>query len=316
MLVYRGCNIIKNSRELSIEGIDNKKIFIRVWDNICDARGVIQIFHGMAEHSERYDEFARYLNEQGYVVYADDHRGHGKTELSKEELGYLGEDGFNKVVEDEKIITNFIKEQYKDIPIYIFAHSFGSFIGQEYITRYSENINGIILSGSAMQIGLDVKLGAVLAKIQRRFVDEKREAKLIDKLSFGAFNRKVENPMNKFAWLTRDTDEVDKYIKDENCGFISSINFYYNLFNGLNGLYRNDKIKNIRKDLPILLLSGDMDPVGKYGKSVKNLYNQYISLAIKNVSIKLYEGARHELLKETNKDEVYEYVVKWIEASY
>jgi alpha-beta hydrolase superfamily lysophospholipase len=307
--------MIKKSREFSIEGIDNKKIFIRVWDDISNIKGAIQIIHGMAEHSGRYDEFARFLNVNGYIVYADDHRGHGKTEKTKEELGYLGEDGFNKIVEDENIITNFIKNQYKDIPVHIFAHSFGSFIGQEYITRYSKNINGIILSGSAMQIGLDVKLGAVLTKFQRSFIDEKRQAKIIDRLSFGSFNKKVANPINKFAWLSRDESEVDKYIKDEYCGFISSINFYYTLFNGLNGLYKIDKLKNINKELPILVLSGDMDPVGKYGRSVKKLYNQYKNLGIEKVSIKLYEGARHELLNETNRDEVYEYIVKWIKEN-
>lgn len=306
----------KNSREQLIEGIDNRKIFLRIWDNISNVKGVIQIFHGMAEHSGRYDEFAKFLNNHGYVVYADDHRGHGKTERFKENLGYLGDDGFNKIVEDENIITELIKKQYKDIPVYIFAHSFGSFIGQEYITRYSKNINGIVLSGSAKQTGLDVKAGNLVAKIQRKFIDEKKQAKIIDKLSFGTYNKKVKNPINKFSWLSRDVKEVDKYIKDELCGFISSINFYYNLFNGLNGLYKINKLKNIDKELPILVLSGDMDPVGKYGKTVKNLYNQYVNLGIKNLSLKLYKEARHELIIETNKEEVNKYLLNWFEVNY
>lgn len=306
---------MRASRDIKIKGIDDKKIFLRIWDDISNIKGAIQIIHGMAEHSDRYDDFARYLNNYGFIVFADDHRGHGRSEENKESLGYLGEDGFNKIVEDEYIITNFIKSNYDNLPIYIFAHSFGSFIGQEYITRYSKSINGIVLSGSAMKKGLDIKAGAILAKIQKNFIDERREAKFIDKISFGTYNKKINESNNKFAWLTRDSNEVDKYIDDEHCGFISSINFYYNLFNGLNELYRNNKFNSITKSLPILLLSGDMDPVGGYGKFVKELYNEYSRVGIEKVSIKLYEGARHELLNEINKDEVYEYVVNWIETN-
>lgn len=301
-----------SSREIFIEGNGGKRIFLRVWDNITNAKGVVQIIHGMAEHSERYSDFAKYLNGQGYIVYADDHRGHGRTVEGEDKCGYLGEDGFNDIVEDENIITEYIKKEYPEIPVYIFAHSFGSFIGQEYITRYSKNINGIILSGSAKQDGIDVRLATILAKLQRAIFDEKKEAKLIDKMSFGSYNNKVEKPQNKFAWLTRDTKEVDKYIEDELCGFVSSINFYYNFFNGLNKLYDMEKLKRINKDLKILVISGDKDPVGKYGKSVEKLYKQYVDLGIKEASLKLYKDGRHELLNETNKEEIYSYIGKWI----
>ncbi|MEG0296957.1 MAG: alpha/beta hydrolase [Clostridium sp.] len=299
------------SREIFIKGLDNKEIFLRIWDYVEQPKAVVQIFHGMAEHSERYDDFAKYLNKQGYIVYSDDHRGHGKSK-DKNGFGHVGENGFNNIVEDENLITELIKREYKNIPVYIFAHSFGSFIGQEYITKYSKNIDGIILSGSAKQDGIEIKLAAVLAKIQRKLFNENEEARLIDKLSFGSFNKGIDNQRGKFDWLTRDTNEVDKYIEDENCGFISPINFYYNLFKGLNELYSIDKLNKISKVLPILILSGDRDPVGKYGKSVTRLYEQYRDLGVNNVSIKLYDDARHELLNEINKDEVYDYVGKWI----
>lgn len=269
----------------------------------------------MEEHSGRYEQFARYLNNRGYIVYANDHRGHGKTETSKETLGYLGKDGFNKIVEDEYIITNLIKDNHKNIPIYVFAHSFGSFIGQEYITRYSNIINGIILSGSAKKSGLDVKFGRALTKIFITFADEKNPANVIEKLSFGRFNKMVKEPKSEFSWLTRDTKAVNKYMKDEKCGFPSSLNFYNNLFDGFSELYRTNKLESINIELPILILSGDMDPVGKYGKSAYNLYNQYSALGIKNVSIKLYKEARHELINEINKDEVYEFILKWMESN-
>ena len=303
---------MNSSKERYIRSKDGKDIFLRLWDNVKNPKGIVQIFHGMAEHSERYNEFADFLNSNGYIVCADDHRGHGKSLINGKVKGYIGENGFYKIVEDEKIITDIIKKEHEGLPLYIFAHSFGSFIGQEYITKYSREISGIILSGSAKQDGIDIKFGGFLAKLQNMIYQDKVEAKLIDKLSFGAFNNKVENRKTQFDWLSRNEAEVQKYIKDENCGFISPINFYYNMFNGLNNLYQKEKLFNIDLELPILVFSGDEDPVGKYGKSVEKLYNQYKSLGIKYVQIKLYEGGRHELLNEINKDEVYEFVYNWI----
>ena len=299
------------SKKQFIEGIDGKEIFLRTWDNVINPIGVVQIFHGMAEHSGRYDDFAIFLNKKGFIVYADDHRGHGNSK-GDNVLGYIGHDGFNNVVEDEKIISDLIKEKHIGLPLYIFAHSFGSFVGQEYIIRYSNNINGIILSGSAKQNGIDIKAAYILASLQKRFFGDKLEANLLDKLSFGSYNNKIEKRRTKFDWLSRDEKEVDKYIIDNLCGYISPVNFYYNLFSGLKDLYKPDRLNKISKDLPTLILSGDMDPVGKYGKSVQSLYNQYVNLNIENVDIKLYEGGRHELLNEINKEEVYDFIFTWL----
>lgn len=299
--------------ETFIKGKDGVDIFLRIWNDVLNPKGVVQIFHGMAEHTARYNDFAKFLNKKGYIVYADDHRGHGYSVGKDNVLGYVGENGFYNIVEDEKIISELIKEKHKDLPLYIFAHSFGSFIGQEYIIRYSKDINGIILSGSAKQNGLDIKAGTILASIQNKFFDNTLEAKLINKLSFGSFNKKAENKRTGFDWLSRDYKEVDKYIEDELCGYISPINFYYNLFKGFKGLYEKDRLNNIVKTLPILVLSGDMDPVGKYGKSVRRLYNQYKDLNIQDISLKLYPGGRHELLNEENREEVYDYIYNWLE---
>ena len=298
-------------REEFIKSIDNKKIFIRIWDEVDDPKGVVQIFHGMAEHSERYNDFALYLNSKGYIVYADDHRGHGKSKDSNG-YGYLGNNGFYSVVEDEGNITKLIKERYNELPIYIFAHSFGSFVGQEYITKFSDKISGVILSGSAKQDGIDVKFGRVFANIQSKLIGDSKPAHFIDKMSFGSFNKKVNNPKSKFDWLTRDDKEVNKYKDDSFCGFVSPINFYTSMFEGLHNLYNPDKLSKINKKLSIFVLSGDKDPVGKYGKSVERLFNQYKDLGIHDVSLKLYDGGRHEMLNETNKEEVYTDIYNWL----
>lgn len=303
------------SKSILLERSQNFKVFLRIWDNVENPKGVVQIFHGMAEHSERYDDFAKHLNSKGFIVYADDHRGHGFSVKEGTVRGYIGEDGFNNIVEDEKEISNLIRKNHKGLPLYIFAHSFGSFIAQEYITRYSKEIDGVILSGSCKQDGIDIKLGKIVASIQKSLFKETSEGKLIDKLSFGAFNSKVKNRKTNCDWLSRDEKEVRKYLDDEMCAFISPINFYYNLFNGLSELYKEEKLKKIDKNLSILVLSGDEDPVGKYGKGVIRLHEQYIDLGIKNNSVKLYEGGRHELLNETNKHEVYDYVSNWLEEN-
>lgn len=290
------------------------KIFLRIWDEVENPIGLVQIFHGMAEHSGRYDDFANFLNSKGFIVYANDHRGHGLSIGENKVLAYVGEDGFNNIVEDERIISEIIKEKYRDLPLYIFSHSFGSFLGQEFIIRYSNEIDGIILSGSAKQDSIEIKAARLLASLQNSILDSSKPANLLDKLSFGSYNDKVENIKTKFDWLSRDEKEVDKYIADELSGYISPINFYYNLFHGFKDLYKRDRLSKISKKLPILIISGDMDPVGKYGSSVKKLYATYENLNMENLSSKLYPGGRHELLKEINKSEVYDFIYKWIKA--
>lgn len=294
---------------------DGQEIFVRFWDQVEKPVGIIQIIHGMAEHSGRYDEFAHYLNQAGFIVCADDHRGHGES-VEEEVFGYVGENGFNNIVQDEKYITDLLKEMHDGLPIFIFAHSFGSFIGQEYMIRFSHEIDGVILSGSAKQDGLDVKVGRIVANIQNRLFDNKKEAKLIDKLSFGSYNKKIENQETKFDWLTRDAEVVEEYIKDEFCNFISPINFYYELFNAFHSLYLPDRLQDISKELPLLIVSGDMDPVGHYGRAVEALFQLYEDLEIKNVELKLFPGGRHELVNETNKNEVFSYLVNWLQQQY
>lgn len=303
------------SKSILLERSQGFKVFLRIWDEVENPKAVVQIFHGMAEHSERYDHFAKFLNSKGFIVYADDHRGHGHSLKEGTVRGYVGEDGFNNIVEDEKEISNLIRKNHKGLPLYIFAHSFGSFIAQEYITRYSNEIDGVILSGSCKQDGIDIKLGKIVATMQNSLFKPTSEGKLIDKLSFGAFNSKVKNSKTNSDWISRDEKEVRKYLDDEMCAFISPINFYHNLFNGLSNLYHKEKLNKINKDLSILVISGDEDPVGKYGKGVMRLYEQYVDLGIKNSSVKLYEGGRHELLNETNKHEVYDFVHNWLEKN-
>lgn len=294
---------------------DGKKIFLHKWDEVENPIGIIQIFHGMAEHGARYDDFANFLNNKGYIVYADDHRGHGKTADSIDALGYLGEDGFNNIVEDEYFITKNIKSEYPSLPIFIFAHSFGSFIGQEYINRYSDQVNGVILSGSAKQSGIDFRVGLAVTKLIKKFGDESKKNEFLESIIFGNYNKKEKDNNSKFAWLSGDKNEVKKYEDDEYCGTVFTTNFYRNMFTGFKYLYLKEKTDKINRSLPLFIIAGEMDPVGKYGKSVKKLFNHYKKLNLNNVSIKLYPEGRHELINEVNKFVIYNDIYKWIDSN-
>ncbi|WP_099469441.1 alpha/beta hydrolase [Konateibacter massiliensis] len=301
------------AQTMMLEAKDGQKIHIYCWDEVEQPRAIVQIFHGMSEHAGRYERFAKFLNENGFLVFADDHRGHGITGETNGKFGYLGEDGFYRVVEDEYMLTEHLKEKYPKLPMFIFAHSFGSFVGQEYLTRYSAQIDGMILSGSAAQTGIMFHMAKYLAKIYGTFLGEEREAKLLDRLSFGSYNKKIENA-EPASWLSRDDEQVLKYQKDSKCGFVCTANFYYHFCSGLTKLYEDDKLEQIAKNIPLFIIAGKEDPVGGYGKRVVQLEQIYRRKGLTDVELLLYEGARHELLNETNRDEVSSDVLNWLEG--
>ncbi len=299
-------------KEMLIQGFNAKAIHTYIWDNVQDPKGVVQIFHGMAEHARRYTDFACYLNNGGFIVYADDHRGHGKTAGTLSHLGYIGKDGFNAIVEDEYCLTKLIKNTYPHLPLFIFAHSFGSFIAQEYLTRFSLHIQGIILSGSALQKGPHIKLGAFITSVQHYCISDRSPNYLMEKLCFSSYTNRFFDSNSRFRWLSSDNCEVKKYESDPFCGTVFPVNYYYYLFQGFKTLYKNNKLHKIKKDIPILIISGAQDPVGNYSKSVKKLYQLYKNLNISDVHLKLFPNGRHEMLNEINKDEVYAYLLEWI----
>lgn len=295
------------------KGEDGKGIATYVWNNVEHIHGVVQIFHGMAEHAQRYDHFARFLNSNGFIVYANDHRGHGKTAEDMGRTGIICKDGFHLIVEDEYILFKIITQKYSDLPVFILGHSFGSFVAQEFITLHGSEIAGVILTGSALQSGMDVTLGRILASLQRKIFGEDKKSYLIDKLAFGTYNKKIPNAQYKFSWLSTDEAEVVKYEKDPLCGEVFSIGFYYYFFRGLKNLYLQKKLVSIPHKLPVYILSGEEDPVGYYGKRVQKLYDLYRKYGLENIQMKLYPGKRHEILNEADRLEVYNDILVWID---
>lgn len=297
-----------------LRGSDGKAIYVHQWLNVKEPRGVVQIFHGMAEHAGRYERFAQFLNSNGYYVFGDDHRGHGLTAVSHKELGYIGEDGFNRIIEDEHLLTRLIKDNLPGLPIFVFSHSFGSFIGQSYITKYGADIKGIILSGSAARNRREIKLGRLLSTADSNITGEEGRSLLLNALCFGTYNKKIHNHASKFSWLTRDESEVKKFEEDEFCGTVCTVNFFYYLFNGLTDLYRRGNFRRVPSRLPIYIMSGTEDPVGSYTEDVKRLYRLYRDAKVKDLTIMLYPGCRHELLNEINRYEVYNNVLQWLNS--
>ena len=296
----------------SINAKDGKKLFVYCWDKVEEPKAMIQIFHGMAEHAGRYKEFAEFLNAQGFIVYASDHRGHGKTSGAVEELGYIGEDGFNVIVEDKHLIFEQMQLEHPGLPVFLLGHSFGSFLAQEYILRYGAELQGVILSGSAAQRGAQVFAGSLVASIERRIFGDRKQSKLLDHLSFGSYNKKIHNAGHKFAWLSTNLKEVEKYENDPFCGTVFTTGFFYYFMKGLKILYKKNRLSSIPKCLPIYILAGEEDPVGNYGELVKQLFKLYKEIGITDVQLKLYPGFRHEILNEVNKNLVYVDLLNWL----
>lgn len=277
-----------------------------LWNEVRAPKGVVQISHGMAEHARRYDNFAQFLNKNGYIVFADDHRAHGQTstkQSAKGVKGYHKGDIYNDTVKDEIAITKYLKDKF-NLPVVYLGHSYGSMLGQRYIELDNDSC-GAVLSGSAMMKGGLLGAGAAIANMQYKLLGGEKKGVLLDKMSFGAYNKPFKADKTDFAWLSRDKEQVKKYIFDEQCGYVMSIAFFKYFLNGLKASYLPENQKGINLDKPIAIFSGAEDPVGGKGKLVTALYDMYKGLGVKNVSIKLYPEARHEILNEINNADVY-----------
>lgn len=299
-------------KEISFAGYRGYPLHLYIWDDVKSPRGMVQLVHGMAEHLGRYDAFAQFLNDNGYIVLGDDHRGHGKT-CAAAPLGVVPDgDCFQDTVRDLKAITDYAQQTY-GLPIVLFGHSYGSFLSQCYIELFSDAIRGVVLCGSAKQDTPDVNLGLKVSKMQSKLFGKDKPAKLIRKLSFGAYDKQFDDTKEVgFAWGNRDHEERKKYLADPLCNQTMSIGFYESFFRGLTQLYLPANLANIRKDLPIYIISGDKDPVGGMGKLVTALFEQYQDIGMQHVEIKLYPDARHELLNEINRQQVYDDVLEFI----
>jgi Lysophospholipase len=283
------------------------------WIPEGEIKGILQISHGMAEYVNRYDEFASYLAQKGILVTGNDHLGHGKSITHKENEGFFSEkNGNENVIEDIRGLQDLTKREYPNLPYYILGHSMGSHLLRQYICIYGNTIEGAIYSGAGNMFNVGIKLSMTVIKGIAKVKGWNYSSEGVDKLAIGGFNKKIKNARTSKDWLSRNEKNVDEYIKDEKCGFSFTVNAYYNMLKGMDFAFNRKNIKKIPKDLPILMIAGDKDPVGHHGKDILAIAKQYKKMGIRQVEYVLYKDDRHEILNETDRDKVYRDIYVWL----
>lgn len=299
---------------------DGAEVWVNRWapDAEEEIRGVVELHHGLAEHSMRYDRLGSVLAENGYVLSAHDMRGHGRTaeNAASKGTGKFGKladrDGFERVVEDLRELVDSLKAEYPGKKTVLIGHSFGSFVSQGYIERYGGSIDGCILCGTAGPRPALVFCGKLLANLYRIFRGADTEAEALHKAAFGAYTKKIDDARTEYDWLSADSTNVGMFMDDSWCGRTLTASFFCDMMHGLSVIHSGKAISGIPADLPLLLIYGSDDPVGGYGKSVRKLYDVYRRHGIRNLSIKEYAGDRHEILNEKDKEQVEGDIMSWI----
>ena len=275
-------------------------------------KGVVQISHGMAEYSNRYSRFAFELCKAGYAVFISDHVGHGSSVESKEMLGFFGEEkGEETFIDDLKALTDIAKSEYPNLPFFMLGHGMGSLIARKYTAKYGYLLDGVIYSGTSGE-NPALGVGLMLANAMIKQNGPMHRSEVLDTIAFGAYNRKTKKRTD-YDWGSRDEAEIDKYMADELCGYKYTVSGMKVLFTTLKQVTTRRWFNTVPLSMPIFLVSGSMDPVGDDGKGVKETYKNLKKTGHKRVSMKIYEGARHEILNETNRDEVYADIIEWLD---
>ena len=292
-----------SAQKVTIQSKSGDTLFGLAW-HVDNAVANVIIMEGMEEHARRYDDFAQFLNGKGFNVYAVDCYGQGENVLPDESNnGIWPTSGFRKQVQAVDSLVEKLRISCK--PTFIFSHSMGSFMCQDYIQRYTEHVSKVVLCGSGAK-NPAVPVGFQLAKIIVHKSNRNKKARFLNKLMFGGFNKKIKNPKTPYDWLSYNEENVEKYIADPLCGFGPNNGFCYEFLKGMARLHKKKFLRKIRKDLDIFIISGAEDPVTGYGKSVGKLHDMYTKLGVKNVQTKIYKGMRHEILNEDKKQQVYE----------
>lgn len=291
------------------------KIHARMCVPDAEPRAIVQIIHGIAEYIDRYDEFMSFLADNGIIAVGTDHLGHGKSIESEEQTGFFAYDnGWDYVVRDEEVLRLAMHENYPELPIIVFGHSMGSFMARTLLIRYPDAFNAAIISGTGNQGAALVNGGLFMGNLVTGLKGAHHYSKFLNNLAFGSYNKIYDNPKTEYDWLSRDEANVQKYIDDPLCGFIPSCSLFRDMMTGVKFITNKKNLTAMNKDMPVYFMSGDMDPVGECGKGVQKAYNNFLEAGMKDVSIKLYQGGRHEMLNEINKDEVYTDILAWLDS--
>lgn len=289
-------------------------IYARQWTPDGEIRGVIQIAHGVAEHIRRYDGFMEYLARQGFVAVGNDHLGHGMNVADESELGYFGEkDGWSKVVGDIHRLHCRMQKEYPNVPIFLFGHSMGSFLARTYAIMNGEALDGLIICGTGHLQRPITLVGGAIAKLEIKRHGAGHHSTLMNDVAFGGYNKAFDPARTPSDWLSRDEAVVDAYIDDPLCGFVPTAGLFYEMMRGIGYITTKKNIERMPKDLPVLFISGSQDPVGENGKGVLRAYLAFLDAGMVDVNMRLFDQDRHEILNEPDKEDVYAYVLEWLE---
>ena len=289
------------------------KIHGILWQPEGEVRAVVQIVHGIAEHMERYDHFARFLNSHGIAVVGEDHMGHGQSIGSKGIQGYF-HGGWQTAVEDTYQLLRDTQKRFPNIPYILLGHSMGSFMARTILAKHPDSgLTGCILSGTAWQPDGMIKAAPLAGKLMCKFVGEKKCSKKLYDMIFGGYNSKVEYARTGSDWLSRDPKVADAYEADPLCGFIPTAGLFRDMMDGFVYIQKPEHLQNMDKNLPVFFVAGGDDPVGAYGTGVREAAARFEQAGMERVSLKIYPLCRHEILNEINKEEVYGDLLQWIQ---
>ena len=297
-------------RAFSLRASDGKPVQCCSW--LAETpKAIVQIGHGMGEHAQRYDAVGAVLRDQGFSVYANDHRGHGVT--GAEQRGYFGGDGWNRVLADCYEINCHARQENPDVPLVLLGHSMGATLAQQYVTRYGDSIDALVLSGSpGFRKGPMETITRWVVQYQAwrngpDHLDEQLQKR------FGNANKKFDRPgATGFEWLSRDTDEVQKYVEDEACGFVIAPGSLLDYLAGARAAFSPECLAKVPKSLPMYVFSGADDPVHQDQRNILRMLAAYRRAGVRHIDYKLYPGGRHEMFNETNRDEVLQDLISWL----
>lgn len=277
-----------------------------------EAVGIVQIAHGMIDYVGRYKLLADYLSERGFILAGADHIGHGDTAACSEDLGYFAErDGYKLVVDDVKRVNEYLKENYPGLPIVLLGHSMGSFVARLYSVKYPDSIDGLIIHGTAGKNPV-LPFGILLTKIIKAFRGQRHRSAFVRSLAEGGYNKSFDKSEGEGAWLTRDGAMVADRPSNPKTNFTFTVSGYIDLFRMLGECSTKAWFSAFPKQLPTLVISGEDDPVGDFGKGVRFVHKGLADAGVTDLELKLYEGARHELFNEINREEVFADVFAWV----
>jgi alpha-beta hydrolase superfamily lysophospholipase len=280
-----------------------------------EVKAVLQLAHGIVEHIGRYDEFARFMAESGFAVVGNSHLGHGRSAAESCDRGFFAEKtGWFTAVDDMRKLYDTTRLEYPAPPYFLLGHSMGSFMSRTFLIRHPGLLTGCVLSGTGQQSGALVNAGLAVARCEKALFGARKQSPRLNTLSFGAFNKRIPGHRTPYDWLSRDPEMVDKYIADEDSGYVPTAGLFCDMLGGIRFIGQRKNIAKMNRDLPILLVSGSEDPVGEYGKGPRKVFSLFQAAGMADVILKLYDGARHEILNETNRRDVYADILDWISS--